>query len=939
MESVLKVITSDEKVYLNLINNGEKFVVLINTNKEIFQLALKIEANLGLYSREVFSLQELLKITDCLFANKKGTPENILKIIYLFSFEIDPFNENNLIEIFEILYHSLEALIGKDESFIKIMSTVFKNEFIKITNKEFRIKLLEIIMSKNEFIYTNNQLFKFIISIDISPENMIENLDIILNKENYLYTFINKNCDKEFLEHVIMDIFEYKILDFFDSIPKLNYEDDINKEKFELYYKSIKNNKKNETLIIHNLSLEIFKQCISFLDEFLNNEYEKNYILKNNNLGKLYAISYIKIYLNKFSTFIYEKEQFIEKIDDIIKVINGTRENDKFKRVLKIYFFKIFYNLMDKNWKNMKEFNFLRIGLDFSDIINNSDNDNEKNIINKEIITEEKSPSQGIYKDYPLLKYFNYTKYRTKKDFMKLLEPKEKCQKQYPLLFKYLFDNEISDIKKLRYLKYINDFSNYMIEYYSFKISREEAKYKTLKNEEQDLIYELGEKKIKNFLISWKKIKSKAVQYKSHKVMNEKELSEKTELIYFLIDTNEEGYGMYLASAYQNFINWQNEFLDFIIKNGFDKENLKFYIDSMKQKINIQDANLNQILLIDECFNDSYYEDFIDLIYTFSRRNIFKKDGTINYLNYNSFEYDILTIENELARLLLPGKCLFADENNIKFVSFLGEGFNNEKEDVFQQFLKKYRQKDLDENEKKIIIKYFFNNNNIIDNYNNIKNNKQIYGTIQLIILFLLNNNLNEKEKICDIKFPKHLRLDEKFIQFLEDEGRNFTSDKIMGIFNLFEHFCFNYFYSTLQDEYKEDLSKEINEKIENNLLNNTNLNDIISVRELAAAVRRFISRNLIGNKSEGKINPNNLLLPQLKRPGLWGETIRKLDNLEELISNQLQELNLTVGQSFKFYEKIKIEDEKEILIDEEDEYYKYSRGNKVNGKRKRMRL
>ena len=40
---------------------------------------------------------------------------------------------------------------------------------------------------------------------------------------------------------------------------------------------------------------------------------------------------------------------------------------------------------------------------------------------------------------------------------------------------------------------------------------------------------------------------------------------------------------------------------------------------------------------------------------------------------------------------------------------------------------------------------------------------------------------------------------------------------------------------------------------------------------------------------------------------------------MDELISNQLQELNLTVGQSFKFYEKIKYEDEREILIDEED--------------------
>ena len=925
MESILKVITSDEKVYLNLINKDfEKFQDLLNANNEILQLAMKNEAILSLYSKEVFSLQELLIITDCLISNKIGTPENILKIINFFSIETELVNENKenenisknenkLIESFENLINILETLIGKDKSYTKIMSIIFKNEYIKVTNEAFRIKLIEVIMSKNEFIYTNYKLFKFIISIDISPENMLQNLDTILQNQNFLYKFINKNCDKEFLEQVIMDIFEYKILDFFDSIPKLDYEDDINKQKFELYYQSKENKKENETLIIHNLSLEVFKQCISFLDEFLNNEGKKDDNLTNDDLGRLYSISYIKIYLDKFSSFIYEKDQFVEKIDEITKVINGDNENDKFRMVLKIYIFKIFYNLMDKNWNKMKEYNFVSKGLDFVNILVKSEYDNEKNNINEEIIAEEKSPSLEIYKDYPLLKYFTYTKYRTKKDFMKLLEPKEKCQKQYPLLFKYIFDNKISDVKKLTYLSYINEFSNFMIEYYSFKISREDAKNKTLKEVESELKEQIGEKKIKNFLISWKKIKSKAIQYKFHKVMEEKSLTDKSELVYFLNDINEEGYGMYLASAYQNFIIWQNEFLEFIIKNGCQKDNLKYYIDNMKKRINVQEANSNQILLINGCFNGSYYEDFIDLIYTFSRRNIFNKDGTINYLNYNSFDYDILEIEDELAKLLLPGKCLFEDENNLKFVSYWGEGFNGGKSDVLQQFYKKYKQTDLDKDEKKKIIQYFSKNN-----AGNI--NKKIYGTMQLIIFYLLNNNLDEKKKIREIEFPNYLRIDTEFIEFLTNQGKDFTADKIMAIFFLFEHLCFNDLCNNLQKEYKEEFSNEINEKIENNFLNNNNNeNEILTIKELSAAVRRFISRYLVGNKTEDNIIPNSLLLPQLKRPDLWGEKIGKLQNLDELISRKLQELNLTVGQSFKFYEKIKLEDEQEIKIGEED--------------------
>jgi hypothetical protein len=622
--------------------------------------------------------------------------------------------------------------------------------------------------------------------------------------------------------------------------------------------------------------------------------------------------------LNKLITFIYEIEQFSGNFNEIIEAIKGSNKNDKLRQVIMIYVFKIFYNLMNKNWENMTKYNFEHKGIDFTYILTDQDNTNEENIIIKEIISEKKSPTEEEYKDYPLLRYFTYTKYKTNKDFMKLLEPQEKCKNEYeyeyPLLFKYLLDKEMADVKKLTYLTHINEFSNYLIEYYSFNLTREEAKNRIL-NDENALIEQIGERKIKNFLISWKKIKSKILKYKFHKNLEQKEFTRRTELAYFLNDINEEGYGMYIAAAYENFIKWQNEFLEFIINNGSHKEHLKFYMENMRKKINVQDANSNQILLINGCFNGSYYEDFDDLINTFSRRDIFKKDGTINYLNYNSFTYDILTIEEELAKLLLPGKCLFAtDENNLKFVSYWGEGFNGGKSDVLQQFFKKYKQVDLDQEEKKIISKEFIKRNNNCNAY------KQIYGSIQLIIFYLLNNNMDEKEKISNITFPDYLRIDETFQKFLSKEGKDFTADKIMGIFLLFEHLCFNDLCQTLQNEYKEEISNEINEKIDNTFLNNNNHNEVLSIKEIGAAVRRYISRYLVGNKSQDKIIATSLLLPQLKRPDLWGEKVGKLQNFDELISKNLQDLNLTVGQSLNFYDKIKLEDEKEIIINEEEE-------------------
>ena len=79
---------------------------------------------------------------------------------------------------------------------------------------------------------------------------------------------------------------------------------------------------------------------------------------------------------------------------------------------------------------------------------------------------------------------------------------------------------------------------------------------------------------------------------------------------------------------------------------------------------------MNEILLIDN-FENSEFNDFNNILYTFSKRNIFNKDGTINYLKYNSFIFDFSLIEEELVKILLPGKCLFEGEDHLNFMVFL----------------------------------------------------------------------------------------------------------------------------------------------------------------------------------------------------------------------------------------------------------------------------
>jgi len=121
-----------------------------------------------------------------------------------------------------------------------------------------------------------------------------------------------------------------------------------------------------------------------------------------------------------------------------------------------------------------------------------------------------------------------------------------------------------------------------------------------------------------------------------------------------LNDCSELRGGTYLASACQNFIEWQNSFLNPVIEKNKNGGILYNYVNKIK-RIPLQKAKPEQIVLIEERFKkNKNYIDFNDIIYTFSQRNIFDDNGNINYSNYNSFIYDYDKIEEELGKILLP---------------------------------------------------------------------------------------------------------------------------------------------------------------------------------------------------------------------------------------------------------------------------------------------
>jgi hypothetical protein len=464
-----------------------------------------------------------------------------------------------------------------------------------------------------------------------------------------------------------------------------------------------------------------------------------------------------------------------------------------------------------------------------------------------------------------------------------------------------------------------------MVDNYSFKISRDDAKKRELSKEE---IYQNDayKKKFNNFIKSWNEIKSEAIKYQCRPEMPVKSLNANDKLIYFLNDNGELLFGMYLAAACQNFIEWQNTFLLPIVEINAFNGILHHYVDNIKKKIPVQDAKFDQILLINDRFQrTNTYTNLKDIIYSFSYRKIFGEDGKINYSDYNSFVYDYDSIEEELGKIILPGVCLFEGESELNFITFWSEGFRGGRSEILSKFYLKYPQKDLNDKEKENVIDYINKMNTEKMERNNIKYDfKEFFGSMQMIIFYLTEKVFTkENDKISLIlkNAPPYLKLSDDCRNFFLNEGNQLTSDKLMNLFFFFEHLCFEDLAETVQLEYKKPISNDIKEKIREKLIKNYK-NDTYSLKDLGAAVRRFISRYLAGKLQTTEIDEKLELPFQLSRMELWEEKIGSNEDLVIIIGVQLNEFKLTIANTYDFYELIGDEDKKSIssLVDKKDE-------------------
>ena len=252
----------------------------------------------------------------------------------------------------------------------------------------------------------------------------------------------------------------------------------------------------------------------------------------------------------------------------------------------------------------------------------------------KELIQQNFDPTLYSNELYPDLKFYCISNIYDLNTFTKIFNSNKENKNKYALINALInIDSDlIKNAKKMKYLKHINKLANLLLNIYSYKISRENAKVKTLQEELSNIINNLNEinkqkqwteqafidEYVVPFKKSWDEIKNKSVQYKC-RILRDLDRGEKpldidinNTLNYFLVDDGDKEGGMFLASAYSNFIEWQDQFIDDIISKNNMTGILNSYVSQLEKEINVQDATESEILNIDEQIY-SYLNELISL--------------------------------------------------------------------------------------------------------------------------------------------------------------------------------------------------------------------------------------------------------------------------------------------------------------------------------------
>ena len=198
------------------------------------------------------------------------------------------------------------------------------------------------------------------------------------------------------------------------------------------------------------------------------------------------------------------------------------------------------------------------------------------------------------------------------------------------------------------------------------------------------------------------------------------------------------------------------------------------------------------------------------------------------------------------------------------------------------------------------------------------------------------DKNIRISETIND--FPSYFKIpDDTKILF---NSNPFTISHIISVYEYFELLCFNEFKNNIDPSYKQIISDEKNALIEKYF--NDKPDVLLNKLQISTAVRRFISRSLVGIREDLEVDNNYELFDILKiKEDCWNMEIINTTRFEPEIE-ELKKLDIKVGEVLNLYERLGGDSsllgeaiKKQVKELEEEEKNKQNKKQKDNKKKK----
>ena len=348
--SICLIITSNkmkltESLYLD---NNKDYQIEVNLYNEILkkinQIFQKINFNLNLFSNEIYIIDELIEIIE--FQKlKKIDIEKIQKIReYLRKYsEIiqknlpDKANDplSNLDDIYREFSIPKEVLIKEDkkyyDKYYDTLRNIFYKEINKVTDINYRIKILEYLIKEKDIIKKSNSIFQILLN------------PYIKEKKNF------KQIIKNLLEgeEQIINVIENNLIDsqqdiYFSLRETLLYL--FEKNSF-IYLRSVLYDE-SEPLLLEAGPMEILKKCCNSLQDFIEEDKKDENDKNNKFITKLFCLGYIRVFCYFFiKLFDEDKSKFKEPE----KMIESFNSKEPIYKMIRLYIYRILYNRYQKD--------------------------------------------------------------------------------------------------------------------------------------------------------------------------------------------------------------------------------------------------------------------------------------------------------------------------------------------------------------------------------------------------------------------------------------------------------------------------------------------------------------------------------------------------------------------------------------------------------------